>query len=100
MIISITSCDAAFCGRVQRASEEAVADARKHGTDSLVGATLLSGTVPHGEGRWRARLFVPDLNKTSKVELRLLGFDRLKVTGCAVGRVVCKSQVWARVEAE
>ena len=81
-------------------SPEAFQVARKHGTDPLVGAKLLSDTVPHGEGRWRARLFVPDLDKTSKAELRLVGLDRLKVTGCAVGRLLCKSQVWTRVAAE
>ena len=100
VIITIQPCEASYCGWVQWASEKAVADARKHGTDPLVGAKLLSDTVPHGEGRWRARLFVPDLDKTSKAELRLVGFDRLKVTGCAVGRLLCKSQVWTRVAAE
>ena len=98
VIISITPCNQLFCGWVQWASDKAVADARKGGTDPLVGAELLSDIVPRGESRWSARLFVPDLNKTSKVELRLLGLDQLKVTGCVVGRVVCKSQVWTRAE--
>jgi uncharacterized protein (DUF2147 family) len=96
VIISIAPCGDTTCGRVQWASEQAKADARKGGTDPLVGAELLKEIVSKGDGRWRARLFVPDLNKTSKAELRLLGPDRLKVTGCLVGRVACKSQVWTR----
>ena len=100
VIISIPRCGESLCGRVQWASDKAMADARKGGTDPLVGAELLSDVVPKGEGRWKARLFVPDLNKTSKAELRQLGIDQLKVIGCAVGRLVCKSQVWSRKEAE
>ena len=96
VIILIAPCDEAVCGRVQWASDKATTDARKGGTDPLIGVELLSDIEPRGEGRWRARLFVPDLNKTSRVELRLLGLDRLKVTGCLVGRLACKSQVWSR----
>jgi uncharacterized protein (DUF2147 family) len=61
---------------------------------------LLSDIVPKGDGRWKVRLFVPDVNKRSKGELRQLGLDQLKVTGCAVGRLVCKSQVWTRSKTE
>lgn len=66
----------------------------------MVGAELLSDIVPVGEGRCKARLFVPDLNKTSKAELRQLGINQLKVIGCAVSRRICKSQVWSRKGAE
>lgn len=97
VIISITICSESLCGRVEWASDKAVADARNGGTDPLVGAELLSDILPRGDGRWNARLFVPDLNKRSKAELRLSGGDQLKVRGCLVGRVICKSQVWTRV---
>lgn len=90
----------AMCGRVQWASHKAVADARKSGTDPLVGVELLSGFVPKGANWWKGRLLVPDLKKTSKAEIRQLGQDQVKVTRCAIGRLVCKSQVWTRTKAE
>jgi uncharacterized protein (DUF2147 family) len=96
VIISITPCEKSLCGRVDWASDKAAADARKGGTDPLIGAELLSDIVPWGERRWKTRLFVPDLNKTSKAKLRLLGPDQLKVTGCLVGRMICRSQIWTR----
>jgi len=98
VIIAIAPCGEVLCGRVQWASEKAMADARKGGTDPLVGAEILREIVPTGDGRWKARLFVPDLNKTSKAELRQSARDQLKVTGCAVGRMLCKSQVWTQSE--
>lgn len=100
VIIAIAPCGEALCGHVRWASDKAITGARKGGTDPLVGAELLSDIVPNGEGRWKARLFVPDLNKRSRVELRSLGTDQLMVKGCAVGRLLCKSQVWTRTEAE
>lgn len=98
--MSIAPCGESLCGRVLWASDKAAADARKGGTDPLVGAVLLSEIVPKGEGRWKARLFVPDLKRTAKAKLRQLGTSQLKVTGCAVGGLVCKSQVWTRTEAQ
>lgn len=97
VVIVISSCDGAPCGRVEWASEKAMADARKGGTEQLIGTALLTDIVPRGDGRWRARLFVPDLNKNSKAELKLIGADQLKVSGCLVGRIACKSQLWRRV---
>ena len=100
VIISIAPCGEAMCGRVQWASDKALADARKNGTDPLIGVELFSDFVPKGENRWKGRLFVPDLKRTSKAEVRQLGPDQVKVKGCAVGRLVCKSQVWTRSQAE
>jgi len=100
VIIVIATCDADVCGLVQWASDKALDDARKGGTDPLVGTQLLRRITPKSEGRWTAQLFVPDINKTSNVELRQLELNQLKVTGCAVGRLLCRSQIWVRVESE
>jgi uncharacterized protein (DUF2147 family) len=96
VIVSIAPCGEALCGTVESASEKAQADARRGGTDALVGTVVLSNFAATGEGRWKGRLFVPDLNKRSKAELRQLGPDQVKITGCAVGRLICKSEVWTR----
>lgn len=100
VIVAIGPCGERACGRVAWASEKAIADARKGGTASLLGTALLQDIVPQGATSWRARLFVPDLNRTSKVRLRLLDQNMLEVTGCALGRVICKSQVWKRLPGE
>ena len=100
VVIAILPCGDALCGRVQWAADKAIADARRGGTDPLIGAELLSNFVAIDNGRWRGRLFVPDANKRSKAELRRLAPDRVKITGCVIGGLVCKSQVWTRVERE
>jgi uncharacterized protein (DUF2147 family) len=98
VIVSLAPCGQALCGVVDWASESAKADARRGGTEELVGTQVLSQFTPKAPGRWRGRLFVPDLNKRPKAEMRLLGPDQLKVTVCGAIGLVCKSQVWTRVE--
>src|SRR6476660_9735125 len=88
LVIVIAPCAAAMCGSVQSASDKATNDARKAGTDPLVGALLLTGIVPKGRRHWQARLFVPDLKKTTKADLRLLSSDSLQVKGCTVGGII------------
>ena len=94
--IAIDSCASALCGTVVAASDKAKADAARGGTKTLVGTQLLSGFTAAGPSKWRGRLFVPDLNKRPRATIQMLGASQLKVTGCAVGRVACRSQVWTR----
>lgn len=96
--VLIEPCGEAYCGSVIAAAKSAKADARRGGTTNLVGTQLMSGFKPAGRGKWRGRMFVPDINHRSKAELRLIGVDRLKVTGCMVGRMICKSQLWTRAD--
>ena len=96
--VEIVACGEAYCGTVIVAAESAKADARRGGTANLVGTQLMSGFKPAGPGKWRGRMFVPDINHRSKAELRMLGAGQLKVTGCMVGRMICKSQIWTRAD--
>ncbi len=96
--VAIEACGDSYCGTVISATESARADARRGGTHNLVGTRLFSALKPAGPSRWRGRLFVPDLNHRSNADIRLLGPRQLKVTGCMVGRMLCKSQYWTRAD--
>lgn len=96
VVVAIAPCGEAYCGTVVSASDKAKTDARKGGVDELVGTELLSGFVAGGNGQWKGRLFVPDLNKRTKALLRQLSPDQLKIKGCVVGGAICKSQIWTR----
>ena len=98
VVVTIAPCGDAWCGTVASASDGAKADARRGGTEALIGTQLMTGFKPAGDGKWRGRLFIPDMNHRSKAELALVGSNQLKVTGCMVGRMICKSQMWARAE--
>lgn len=98
VVIAVAPCGEHQCGTVEWASDEAREDARK-GTDQLVGEQLLSKVRPTSDGRWQGRLFVPDVNRHVHAKIELIDSNRLKVSGCAIGKSLCKSQVWSRLEA-
>ena len=95
VIIGIRPCGTLLCGTVKWASAKAKADAAK-GTDQLVGAELLSKVKPTDANRWAGRLFVPDQKMRVNAKLEMLSYDQLRVTGCALGKSLCKSQLWTR----
>lgn len=97
VVIAIAPCGVAWCGTVKWASDKAKQDAAK-GTDRLVGAELLSSLRRTDDSRWTGRLFVPDQKLRVKAKLQLLGDRQLRVSGCALGKSLCKSQLWTRTD--
>ena len=96
--VAVSACGEAWCGTVISASGKAKADAAKGGTANLVGTQLMSGFTAAGDGKWKGRLFIPDINFRARAELRIIDSDRLLVRGCMAGRFVCKSQTWTRAD--
>jgi uncharacterized protein (DUF2147 family) len=90
-------CGKNMCGSVVWANDKATADARRGGTDPLVGAELFRDFAPDGPDLWRGKVFVPDINKTFSGTVRRIDDDTLEAKGCLVGRIGCRSQVWKRV---
>lgn len=93
VIIGIAPCDDRLCGTVRWATAKAIRDAAK-GVAPLIGADLLTGLKPGRNGRWSGKLFIPDrrMRVTAKIELAPDG--RLKVSGCALGKSLCRSEYW------
>lgn len=96
--VAIAACGDAWCGTVVEASAKAKADAAKGGTRNLVGIQLMTGFTRAGEGKWKGRLFVPDINFRAQAELRMVEPGRLVVRGCMAGKMLCKSQTWTRAD--
>ncbi|WP_235091087.1 DUF2147 domain-containing protein [Sphingomonas lutea] len=95
VVMVIAPCGAQLCGTVEEASDKAKADARK-GTAQLVGSQLLTEVRPVASGRWQGKLFVPDKRMRVTAKLQLTDAGQLKVSGCALGKSLCKTQVWTR----
>lgn len=95
-IIGVAPCGSSLCGTVIWASARAKQDARK-ATEQLIGTQILTGLEPSGDG-WQGRLFIPDKNMRVTAKIRLTGEAQLRVAGCAIGKSLCKSAVWTRVD--
>lgn len=98
VIIDVAPCGSGtWCGRVSWASPKAKADARKGGTQRLVGTRLLTGLKPNGEGGWKGRAYLPRRNMHATAFVHAAGGDTMVVKGCLVGGMICKEQRWTRV---
>lgn len=98
VIVTTGSCHDKLCGWVSWASEAALADASDAGVRNLVGTTLLQDYRASSPGRWAGRVFVPDMGRSFSSTIERLDGDRLKISGCLIGRILCKSQIWVRHE--
>ncbi|HEY8617130.1 DUF2147 domain-containing protein [Phenylobacterium sp.] len=95
--LEVRPCGASACGYVIWASDAAQEDARRGSGKPLVGQQLLQDFHPDGGG-WRGKVYVPDMDRTFSGSARLLDPGRLEARGCLLGRVLCKRQVWTRLE--
>ncbi len=91
------ACGESMCGTVVWANDKAIADARRGGTDQLVGTQLFRNFRKDAKGRWRGSVFVPDLNKVLSGEVRVVDGNTITGRGCLLGGIGCKSQTWTRV---
>lgn len=95
--VELVACGAALCGRVTRASPQAIADAREGGVVPLIGRKLLESYVPRGPTRWQGRVFVPDWSRSFWSTINVLDLRTLKISGCMLHGMLCKSQLWTRL---
>ncbi len=91
------ACGEELCGWVSWASDKAISDARKGGTQQLIGTAILRNYKARGAGRWQGEVFVPDMGSTFYSTLSQIDNDQIKVSGCILHGLICKSQLWHRV---
>lgn len=95
-IIAIHPCGRALCGDVVWASARGRREVA--GTTSHVVGTVVLTDVRPKAGAWAGRLFIPDDNIHVSARLERLNAGALKLTGCAVMGLICRSQLWTRAD--
>jgi len=95
-IIAIRPCGANLCGKVVWASERGQREVANN-TSHVVGTTVLTG-LTYSRGRWAGALYVPDDNIHVSAHLEPLGGRQLKLTGCGLMGLICRTQIWTRVD--
>ncbi len=95
--VRIDKCGGKLCGTVTWASAKAQADARRGGTQKLIGTRLFRDLEADGPGKWRGKVFVPDIRKTFSGTMSFVNANTMVGKGCVLFGLVCKSQTWSRV---
>lgn len=96
--LRLQPCGDLTCGYVVWASAKAQAAARRGGTAELVGLQLLRDFPRMSGVMGRGKVFVPDLNATFAGTAERIDDRTLKATGCVIPNLICKSQVWTRID--
>ncbi len=94
--VSIAECGSAICGTIDTAFDA-------QGNEQLeyenLGKQIIWDMVPEGNGTYdNGKIWAPDRDKTYSSKMTLDGQNKLTVKGCAVGGLVCRGQVWTRVQ--
>ena len=95
--IRIAPCGQGLCGLVVAASEKAMADAARGGTDRLIGTELFHDFRREDDGLWYGQVYVPDIGQTFDGTLELVDRDTIVGKGCLFAGFGCKAQSWKRV---
>lgn len=62
----------------------------------LIGLPVLLGMKPAGQGKWSGRIYNADDGNTYISNVALAGENTLKVQGCVLGGLICKTMNWTR----
>lgn len=90
------ACGDKLCGWIVWASPKAQDDAKKAGAKPLIGTALLRGYRADG-GQWAGQVYVPDRQEEYYSTIKIVDTQTLKISGCILGGLLCKSQLWHRV---
>ncbi|MCM8729881.1 DUF2147 domain-containing protein [Hephaestia sp. GCM10023244] len=89
-------CAGKLCGWIVWASPQATMDAAAVGAPKLIGLELLRDYHPAGPHLWRGTVYVPDMARSFASRITQLDANRMKIDGCILAGLVCKSQIWRR----
>ena len=97
IVVKILLCGSELCGEIVAAGAEAQNDAREAGVERLIGTELLQDYRKTGSGRWTGTVFVPDMARSFSSHIVQRSPDVLRISGCILGGLICKSQDWTRI---
>lgn len=90
--VSIAPCGPAFCGTITRAFKDQAPFQSPN-----IGRQIVIDMAPQGGGAYAGKVWRPANNKIYNGKARVEG-DRMSLSGCVAGGLICKSQTWARVQ--
>lgn len=93
------ACGERLCGWIVWANSEAISDAKDSGVSNLIGIRLLENYTPAGRRAWAGTVYVPDMGRRFASRIEEVSASTLRVKGCILGGLICKSQMWTRIEA-
>jgi len=89
MAVEIIECGDKLCGKAVDVFDAPDRDS--------VGLEIIKGMRKKSDTAYtRGKIYAPDTEKWYKSKMSLQGKDQLKVSGCVLGGIICRSQIWNR----
>jgi uncharacterized protein (DUF2147 family) len=98
--VRTAECGAAFCGTIvssRRFKTDANNPDRSLRSRPLVGIRMIWDLTPSPDGSWRGSLYNPQDGRIYSGRVRVTAPTALELSGCVLGGLICRSQVWTRV---
>lgn len=105
--IRISPCGQALCGKIVwlREPNDENGRPRKDAENPnpamrnrpLMGTQVILNMRPAGDGKWEGQVYKADEGKTYTGSMQMRGADKLKLSGCVLGGLICKSETMSRV---
>ena len=89
--VTIAPCGPAFCGTITR-TYRGTAEFKSPN----LGRPIVIDMAPQGGGDYAGKVWRPSNDKIYSGKATVEG-DRMSLSGCVAGGLICKSQTWARV---
>lgn len=90
--VTIAPCGGAFCGTIIRTFQGSA----EYKSPNL-GRPIVIDMAPQGGGDYAGKVWRPSNDKIYNGKASVQG-DRMSLSGCVAGGLICKSQTWARVQ--
>jgi uncharacterized protein (DUF2147 family) len=65
---------------------------------SMAGAVIMTGAVKDGADRWKGKVYNSEDGKTYTGYIEVKSKDEVKLEGCVLGGIICKSHLWRRTQ--
>ena len=91
-VTSFWPCGGAFCGTITRTYR----DTAEYQSPNL-GRQIVIDMAPQGGGNYAGRVWRPSNDKIYAGKASVAG-DRMSLSGCIAGGLLCSSQTWVRVQ--
>ena len=89
--VKMVPCGNSVCGTIARTFNSS----GEYQSENI-GKQLVRSMVPDGKGNYAGRVWRPSNNKVYIGKMTVSG-DRLKLSGCIAGGLLCSKQTWGRI---
>lgn len=98
--VKIAECGSSLCGTItwlKNPRKDTENEKESLRSRDLVGTRMMYDIKPNGTNAWAGKLYNITDGKTYTGKMETSGDSSLKLSGCVLGGLICKSQTWSRV---